>query len=140
PFPWPWSCPGPGGGATKAAEPRASGSPGVATKACLERAFAASADRCASETASVTTRMSVVFMCAPIEACMLHGGYGCRARTHGPGRAGIALARAPRLRACPMPDEVLYVEADGVATITLNRPQARNALTPRCYAQLVAAV
>ena len=39
-----------------------------------------------------------------------------------------------------MPDEVLYVEADGVGTITLNRPQARNALTPRSYAQLEAAV
>jgi len=39
-----------------------------------------------------------------------------------------------------MPDEVLYVEADGVGTITLNRPQARNALTPRSYAQLEGAV
>src|SRR5262249_49651064 len=55
-------------------------------------------------------------------------------------RVGIALRRAARLRGCTMPDEVFYVEAEGIGTITLNRPQARNALTPRSYAQLEAAV
>lgn len=39
-----------------------------------------------------------------------------------------------------MPGELLYDETAGVGTITLNRPQARNALTPRTYAELEAAV
>jgi len=39
-----------------------------------------------------------------------------------------------------MPDELTYIEADGVGTVTLNRPQARNALTARTYAELEAAV
>jgi enoyl-CoA hydratase len=39
-----------------------------------------------------------------------------------------------------MPDELTYIEADGVGTVTLNRPQARNALTTRTYAELEAAV
>ena len=39
-----------------------------------------------------------------------------------------------------MPSELLYDETAGVGTITLNRPQARNALTPSTYAALEAAV
>jgi enoyl-CoA hydratase len=39
-----------------------------------------------------------------------------------------------------MPRDVIYDEADGVGTITLNRPQARNALTGNTYAELEAAV
>jgi enoyl-CoA hydratase/carnithine racemase len=36
--------------------------------------------------------------------------------------------------------EILYDEANGVGTITLNRPQTRNALTSRTYAELEVAV
>jgi enoyl-CoA hydratase len=39
-----------------------------------------------------------------------------------------------------MPNDLLYDESGGVGTITLNRPEARNALTGRTYAELEAAV
>jgi enoyl-CoA hydratase len=39
-----------------------------------------------------------------------------------------------------MPNDLLYDESGGIGTITLNRPEARNALTGRTYAELEAAV
>src|SRR5262245_33149823 len=39
-----------------------------------------------------------------------------------------------------MPSDLLYDESGGIGTITLNRPEARNALTARTYAELEAAV
>jgi enoyl-CoA hydratase len=39
-----------------------------------------------------------------------------------------------------MPHDLLYDESGGIGTITLNRPEARNALTARTYAALEAAV
>jgi enoyl-CoA hydratase len=39
-----------------------------------------------------------------------------------------------------MPNDLLYDESGGIGTITLNRPEARNALTGRTYAELEAAI
>jgi enoyl-CoA hydratase/carnithine racemase len=44
--------------------------------------------------------------------------------------------RAPRLRSGAVPTELLYDVADGVATLTLNRPERRNALSWDLIAQL----